>query len=143
MKQVTFFSLMLTFVLASGIASAADYIRVGTSDIDLIFKVNGDGRLCQSYFGTKLTHDSDIGWLGDGQEAFAVYGQDDYFEPALKITHADGNVSLRMKYVSDETVAVDDNVDHPANQPADATHDRHWSALSGEHDKHVKWICRP
>ena len=110
MKQVTFFSLMLTFVLASGIASATDYIRVGTSDIDLIFKVNGDGRLCQSYFGTKLTHDSDIGWLGDGQEAFAVYGQDDYFEPALKITHADGNVSLRMKYVSDETVAVDDNV---------------------------------
>lgn len=110
MKPSRLILLFLAMTISSAILSAKDHIRVGTSGIDLIFKVNGEGRLCQSYFGGKIGNETDIDWLQDGPEAYAVYGQDDFFEPALKITHCDGNVSLRMKYVSHTVRNVDGNV---------------------------------
>ena len=85
-------------------------IRISTDGTDLIYKVNGDGRLCQSYFGHRLHHDGDISFLRHGEEGFAVYGQDNFFHPAFKVTHADGNMSLRMDYISHHVSQVDNNV---------------------------------
>lgn len=89
-------------------------IRISTSGTDLIYKVDNESRLCQSYFGSRLHHVSDISFLGTGKEGFAVYGQDDFFHPAFKVTHADGNMSLRMDYVSHSIREIDPDVTETA-----------------------------
>lgn len=109
-KQI--FSVLL-FLLA-GIttlqAAEARTIRVGTNAIDLILKVGDNGRLYQSYLGQQLANESDLSLLKTGKEAYITYGAEDYFEPAVRVLHADGNPSLVLKYVSHEVTKKGDNV---------------------------------
>lgn len=87
-------------------------IPLGTKNINLVFKVIGrDGRLYQSYLGAKLGNTEDIIKLRDaGHIAYATYGTDNLFEPAIRMTHNDGNPSLELKYVSHQVEKVDDDV---------------------------------
>ena len=78
-------------------------IPITTNDISLIYKVDEKtGRLYQSYLGQKLSYDSDIALLPLGKEAYLTHGMEDYFEPAIRVLHNDGNPSLLLKYVSHE-----------------------------------------
>ena len=70
----------------------------------------------QSYLGSKLLNEQDIVSLpsasgGDasanGWEVYAGSGAEDYFEPAVAITHNDGNPCTILRYVSSESKAVD------------------------------------
>jgi alpha-galactosidase len=105
-----------SFILAQDSAvpkSAGDVlIQVGTKNIDLIFKVSGkDGRLYQCYLGAKLADSEDINKLRDpGHIAYATYGTDNLFEPAIRMTHNDGNPSLELKYVSHKVDKIDGDV---------------------------------
>jgi alpha-galactosidase len=87
-------------------------IPTGTLHTDLIYKVSGrDGRLYQSYLGEKLTSTSNIIQMRNGEHlAYATFGTDNLFEPAIRITHNDGNPSLELKYVSHTTERPDDNI---------------------------------
>jgi alpha-galactosidase len=87
-------------------------IRVGTLNTDLIYKVSGrDERLYQSYLGPKLSNIASLNQLRDpGHLAYATYGTDNLFEPAIRMTHNDGNPSLELKYVSHTTEKQDANV---------------------------------
>lgn len=78
-------------------------IRVGTDNIDLIFKVGENGRLYQSYIGSHLTHTADYPSLPIGSEAYLTHGMEDYFEPAIRVLHNDGNPSLLLKFISSST----------------------------------------
>ena len=92
---------------------AADVlIPLGTKNIDLVFKVSGrDGRLYQAFLGAKLSNVEDISKLRDaGHIAYATYGTDNLFEPAIRMTHNDGNPSLELKYVSHQVEKVDGDV---------------------------------
>jgi alpha-galactosidase len=80
-------------------AAGQTVIRIGTDQLDLIYKVGGNGRLYQSYLGRHLSHASDIAHLPSGQEAYVTHGMEDYFEPAIHLLHNDGNPSLLLKYV--------------------------------------------
>ena len=71
-------------------------IRIGTDNIDLIFKVGENGRLYQSYIGNRLKHTSDYPNLPLGKEAYLTHGMEDYFEPAIRVLHNDGNPSLLL-----------------------------------------------
>jgi alpha-galactosidase len=77
-------------------------ISTGTLNTDLIYKVSGkDGRLYQAYIGCKLKSPEIIGQLRDNvHQAYATYGTGNLFEPAIRITHNDGNPSLELKYIS-------------------------------------------
>jgi alpha-galactosidase len=100
---------------------AATPIRISTQHTDLILQVGDNGRLYQTYFGERLIHDADVNlfpWFlahpaSDGsvsQRGWEVYsgsGNEDFFEPALAIQHADGNPSTMLKYVSSSSEAVD------------------------------------
>ena len=79
---------------------------------DLIYKVNGrDGRLYQSYLGTRLENMSDLNQLSDaGHPAYATFGTDNLFEPAIRMTHNDGNPSLELKYVNHNVEKPDANI---------------------------------
>ena len=81
-------------------AEAQTRIRINTDKTDLIFTVGQNGRLYQSYLGEKLKYDTDISLLPSGTEAYITNGMEDYFEPALRVVHNDGNPSLLLKYVS-------------------------------------------
>ena len=95
-------------------------IRISTAETDLVLQVAPNGRLYQVYFGEKLLHDGDLAnfdWrvhaASDGSvsergwEVYGGSGNEDFFEPAVSVTHADGNPSTYLYYVSSDTKAVD------------------------------------
>jgi len=87
------------------------YISIGTQNTDLVYKVNGrNGKLFQIYLGAKLLNTGSLNQLRDaGHQAYATYGNDNLFEPAVRMTHNDGNQSLELKYVSHSTEKQDAN----------------------------------
>lgn len=109
--------------MAVSLASAtmnAQTVRVSTDKTDLVMKVSPKGRLYQVYLGDKLNNAADydrIAWntyaASDGavstrgHEVCAASGNEDYFEPAVAITHADGNMTTYLRYKGVETKAVD------------------------------------
>ena len=104
--------LLLACLLGIACVKAADqpFIRIGTKSTDLIYKVGDNGRLYQCYLGKKLTHPADWEHLPLGTEAYLTHGMEDYFEPALRVLHNDGNPSLLLKYVSHEAKEVSPGV---------------------------------
>lgn len=98
----------------------AQTVRVSTQNTDLVLKVSPKGRLYQVYYGDKLKNVADydnITWntyaASDGavstrgHEVYAASGNEDYFEPAVAITHADGNMTTYLYYKGVETKAID------------------------------------
>lgn len=95
-------------------------IRISTNHTDLVLQVAENGRLYQTYLGKKLLNEQDLqhfrwdvhaGSDGSvsrrGWEVYAGSGNEDYFEPAVAITHHDGNPSTRLYYVSSATQPVE------------------------------------
>ena len=104
-------------------ASDMKQIRISTDRTDLVLQVAENGRLYQSYFGEKLLNEADLKELGwsvhaasdgsvcrRGWEVYSGSGNEDFFEPALAITHNDGNPSTWLYYVSSSTHAVEGGV---------------------------------
>lgn len=92
--------LILLFTIASGLE--AQTMHISTSETDLVYKVGQNGRVYQSYLGPKLKNAQDFEHLGFEGEAYITHGLEDYFEPAIRVLHNDGNPSLMLKYVSHE-----------------------------------------
>jgi alpha-galactosidase len=93
-------------------------IRLVTKDLELLLKVAPSGRLCQSYFGAKVSVNADEffpvlnKWSVDfclpykGFEVCLSTGMEDYFEPCLQITHNDGTMTTELKYVTHTQTSV-------------------------------------
>ncbi|MDD2436266.1 MAG: alpha-galactosidase [Massilibacteroides sp.] len=96
--------MLLCLLLFAGYSMANEkVIRISTDRVSLIYKVAPNGRLYQVYLGKQLTQDSDIAYLPEMGEAYLTHGMEDYYEPAIRMLHNDGNPSLLLKYVSHET----------------------------------------
>ena len=121
MKHLIFFSLLLSLSCA-GYAQTGEpkNIRIATDHTDLVLQVPENGRLYQVYFGEKLRHEADLdnlGWqvhpasdgsaVARGWEVYSGSGNEDFFEPALAVTHTDGNPSTYLYYVSHRSKPVD------------------------------------
>ncbi len=106
--KTLFSAILLMTAIAS--ASAQDnernIIRIATDNTDLVLEVGPNKRVYQTYLGPKLMHESDLQNLSwnqhagsdgsvskRGWEAYSTSGNEDFFEPALGITHADGNMT--------------------------------------------------
>ena len=81
-------------------------IAIETGNTSLVLKVSSrDGRLYQSYFGPRFgSTESFSQQRNDSHLAYATFGTDNLFEPAVRALHNDGNPSLELTYVSHETV---------------------------------------
>ncbi len=118
--------ILSTIVAAAAVCTSASAvgvqknIRISTDATDLVLQVAPNGRLYQVYFGERLRHEADLANLewsvhagSDGSvstrgwEVYSGSGNEDFFEPAVSVTHADGNPSTYLYYVSSETKAVD------------------------------------
>ncbi len=116
-KLFTLLSILLTTMGAY--AGGKQHIRISTNDIDLILQVADNHRLYQVYLGDRLASAADFdhfdwkikpgsdGSYGiRGREAYPGSGGEDSFEPALAITHADGNLTTYLYYQSHEQKSV-------------------------------------
>ena len=101
-------------------APADSLIRISTDETDLVLKISPAGRLYQVYLGEKLRHFEDarrLNWQvrtgSDGSypvrgfEAYAAGGTEDFFEPALGVTHADGNKTTYLYYQNHRQQPID------------------------------------
>ena len=113
--------LLLVCTLLSLSIGAADKqsIRINTDNIDLILQVSPKNRLYQVYLGEKLNSTADFDhfnwniYAGSdgaygirGREAYPGSGGEDMFEPALAITHTDGNQTTYLYYKKSTQKAV-------------------------------------
>lgn len=103
-------TLLLTLLAADICAAEKPLIRIHTDQTDLLYRIDDQGRLCQSYLGPAFRSPEDLRLLPAGDEAFTTYGSKNYFTPALRLTHNDGNGSLQLAYVSHETRSAADGV---------------------------------
>jgi len=105
---------LLFLLLSAGLVKAqksSELIVISTSNTNLIYKVGADHRLYQTYLGSPL---KDISGLPNlftrAAIAYATFGTDNINEPAIRVTHNDGNPSLELEYVSHGTEKKDENV---------------------------------
>lgn len=112
--------LSVAVALSAGAASAdKKIIRIATDNTDLVLEVGPNNRLYQTYLGPKLRHEEDLSNLSwsqhagsdgsvstRGWEVYSTSGNEDFFEPALGITHADGNMTTYLYYVDSSQEAV-------------------------------------
>ena len=97
--------IVLLLFATTGAAEANEkkIVEISTKNLSLIYRVGDNDRLYQVYFGRRLNHPSDTKHLSNLGEAYITHGLEDYFEPAVRVTHNDGNPSLLLKYVSHQT----------------------------------------
>lgn len=116
---------ILTFLcfISISLTKAANsvIIPVETAHNTLLLQTDADNHLLMTYFGTKLADASEYKLIstqnnqkdvnaGIFNHAFTPAGTWNLVEPALSITHADGNISTELIYVSHKTEQVNDNV---------------------------------
>ena len=122
MKKV--FMIIAAMCMTSVMAFAQKTIRVSTDKTDLVMQVSPKGRLYQVYLGDKLKNPADyqnLKWdvyaasdgavCQRGHEVYATSGAEDFFEPAVAVTHADGNMTTYLYYQSSEEKAISGGVE--------------------------------
>ena len=119
----SFILMMITVISAFAQETEKQIIRIATDKTDLVLEVGPNKRLYQTYLGPKLLHDSDLNRLSwskkqgsdicvseRGWEVYSTSGNEDFFEPALGITHEDGNMTTYLYYVDSSQKAIDGGV---------------------------------
>ena len=143
MSRIKILLVTLGMLLSAMALRANDYIYITTNNTCLTYRVN-DGRLHQIYFGKKLSRNSELEKVSiAGLSAYSTYGTNHVFEPAIKITHADGNTSTELKYLSSKTQKKDDNIVHTIISLKDDYYecfvDLHYNAYQNE-DIIEQWV---
>lgn len=113
MRQIFAVVLSAAAIFSAGAQSGdKNIIRIATDNTDLVLEVGPNKRVYQTYLGPRFMFESDmqnLSWSqhasSDGSvttrgwETYSTSGNEDYFEPALGITHADGNMTTYLYYV--------------------------------------------
>ena len=101
-------------------AKAQTIVAVESQKNALVLQVTPQKQLNALYFGGKLANQSEyeaiakqykyISHTGEANQAYSTSGSTNILEPALAVTHADGNRSLALKYVDHKTTNISDNI---------------------------------
>jgi alpha-galactosidase len=120
------FLLLLTIMYLPVQAQESSIIKIETENSALVLKVGKNKKLYQTYLGTKLNNSAEYEAVSkdntknfvvnDGNPlidlrhgAYPTFGTDNLFEPAIRITHNDGNPSLELEYQNHTVQKTDDN----------------------------------
>ncbi|MEA2710296.1 MAG: alpha-galactosidase, partial [Phycisphaerales bacterium] len=103
---------LVAFASAAAPARAADPVRINVTTAHSALKlfVGDDGRLYESGYGAARENYEFPRKLNRQEEFYPQYGDGFISEPALQITHADGNTSTSLAYVKHETSESDPNI---------------------------------
>src|SRR5688572_13934214 len=125
MKLSSFFSYGITLLLAAALTNVSAQqtvtIPIETASNALVLKTDARNNLNIIYFGKKLSRPADYDLVpqsyrqtGDYTEvlssAYTASGSKNLVEPAITVTHADGDNSLDLRFVNHTVAAVDANV---------------------------------
>src|SRR5512133_1543174 len=110
MKKTFLSTLLLIAFIVIVNAQPGTLIPVTTGKTSLVFVTGNDNRLYQAYFGPNIGIKDAKVFQSQSHVAYITSGTDNLFEPAIRITHNDGNPSLELQYVSHEAERKDDNV---------------------------------
>ena len=102
-------------------ASAQKIITITTKNNAIALQVGADKRVGIIYFGKKLSNPAEYqnipamykqgtDYSGILNSAYTPAGSRNLLEPAITVTHADGNNSLDLQYVSDTKQQINNNV---------------------------------
>ncbi|WP_448634372.1 glycoside hydrolase family 36 N-terminal domain-containing protein [Pedobacter panaciterrae] len=117
----SFAMLSASIMLNTGKLVAQTIIPIETQNNALILQADTNKDLGTVYFGKKLSNTSEYGevsgvfkqtpdYTGMLNSAYTASGSRNLLEPAITVTHADGNNSLDLKYVSHDLKKVNDDV---------------------------------
>ena len=95
-------------------------IPITTATSAIVLQTDNIGRLHTVYFGRSLENDAEYSTVSKSYNfkdsdagiydvAYTPAGTWNLSEPAIQVTHGDGNRSLELKYVSHETQNIDNN----------------------------------
>lgn len=113
--------LLLNSVLQNDLSAQAVTIPVATKNNALVLQAQANKDLNIIYFGEKLADANEYNNVSKTyrqtedytqvlNSAYTPSGSRNLVEPAITVTHADGNNSLDLRYVSHKTEKVDNNV---------------------------------
>lgn len=120
------FLLLLTIMYLPVQAQESSIIKIETEASALVLKVGKNKKLYQTYLGAKLNNSAEYEAVSkentknfvvnDGNPlidlrhaAYPTFGTDNLFEPAIRITHNDGNPSLELEYQNHNIQKIDNN----------------------------------
>jgi alpha-galactosidase len=106
-KHATIAFLVL-LCIPGAVLRAQKQISAETAHLQLLLSVNEKGKVFQSYLGEKLLQYTSV--APGKHEAYIPAGTNNLFEPAISVTHTDGNPSLELIYANQKTEKTDDNV---------------------------------
>lgn len=118
-KRITLLSVF--FLLFISVSAKSQIIPVETNQNALVLQVDQGQNLQMIYFGEKLTNSEEYNqitnqykqatdYTGLYHSAYTPSGSRNLLEPAIVVTHADGNKSLDLRYVRHQSEKIDDDV---------------------------------
>jgi len=111
-----------SFFIAEKAVAQKEIIIVSTAHNDLVLQEENNKDLNMLYYGRRLSNAKEYGAISSlyrpvrpdptdqFSSAYTPAGSRNLLEPAITVTHADGDNSLDLRYVSHQTKAIDDNV---------------------------------
>lgn len=91
---------------------SAQIIDIKTRNLSMIMGVNTKGELLLHHFGGKITDSSAFvhysGYPTLGPTVYSTLGGRNIREPALRVTHADGDLNTELKYVAHSSRVLQD-----------------------------------
>jgi alpha-galactosidase len=116
-------SILFLLLVTSSFSFAQNLVTipVETEKNAMVLQTDNEGRLGVIYFGNKLANTTEYAGIANQynlksdnaptyNSCYTPAGTWNLIEPAVQITHGDGNMSLDLKYVSNETKKIDANV---------------------------------
>lgn len=113
---------IVLITLLSSTSHAQQTISITTNKTALVLQTDKDSSLIVTYFGKKLNNPEEYKAtssldkfkpgsddLYNKHEAYVASGSLNLLEPALSVTHSNGDKSIVLKYVSHETKNIDNN----------------------------------
>lgn len=109
-----------SLLLCKNVIAQDAVIAIETDKTALVMHADGQKHLHYSYLGEKLNDKSEYGkispaigndYTGMYNSVYTPSGSRNLLEPAITVTHADGNQSLDLQYISHESVKISPDVE--------------------------------
>jgi alpha-galactosidase len=108
---------MFMFPFITNAKQDTNLISLDTENLSLVFTVSNEGKLNLNYFGERIENKSAFSLkrsyrtaeYGTSNEAYSTAGGKNFREPALRITHFDGDLNTELVFVNSERVFDEEN----------------------------------
>ncbi len=117
MRKIFILLIASVAIAFTGFCDSVKLIKKETKDLSLILSVNKDSVLLFQYFGKKIGDPSPFlqkqsyrrSDYGTDPEAYSTAGGKNFREPALRVTHSNGDLNTELIYLNHSQKTLDDS----------------------------------